>query len=157
MPVRDPKTTLGPTATPDTLSDIASKADLGPVDSNQALMIKFCEAKVENKYLPIVGELKGKVNTLRTQYIGVLRELREKIQAVRFEDFLKVVLGVLVAFLVRSVGQKGTEAITDFWTLIEFFLFIFCLGFLAVRHIQPTTRKREIEKELKQIETEVKQ
>ncbi len=157
MPIKDPKTPLTPTATPDTLSDIASRADLGPLDPNEALKIRLCEVRVENKYLPIVGDLQTKVATLKTQYVSILRELRDKLQALRLEDILKVVLGVLGAILGRNFSQLGKEAVTDFWTLIEIFLFIICFGFLAVRHIQPTKRKREIENELKLVEPEVKQ
>ena len=110
MPIKDIKTPLTPTATPDTLSDIASSADLGPLPADQALKIRLCELRIENKFLPIVGDLQSKVATLKAQCKSVLIELRDKIQTLRLEDILKVLLGLLASLLIHNISQNKLNA-----------------------------------------------
>jgi hypothetical protein len=152
MPIRDQKEP----ATPDNLSDMASRADLGPLDPDQALKIKLCELRIENRFLSTVGDLQSKVATLKVKHKNSLIELRDKLQTLILEDLLKVLVGILVALLSHNFSQKGMKAFDDSLTFIELFSFVVCLGFLIFRLISPTRRKREIQNELDIIEAEGK-
>jgi len=62
-----------PVATPETLSDIASQADLGPLDEKTALIVKLCEARVEKKVLSTITNLEARLAALEERYKGTER------------------------------------------------------------------------------------
>jgi hypothetical protein len=140
-----------PAATPETLSDLASQADLGPLDEKTALMVKLCEARAENKTSSTVTNLQVRVSVLEERYMALLRELRDKLQSIKFDDFVKIVIGVLGGFVIRAFSQQGYDAIKDTWVGISIFFFIVCFVFLIVRYLAPSRRKKELEEELKKL------
>jgi hypothetical protein len=142
-----------PAATPETLSDMASHADIGPLDDRTALIVKLCEARIEKT---IVTELKTKLSALEEKYKALLRELRDKLQSIKFDDFLKIVIGLLGGFVIRAVSQQGINVIKDYWVDTAILLFIVSLIFLVVRYITPSQRKKELNKELKNLDSESK-
>lgn len=147
--ISDPR----PAATPETLSDMAAQADLGPLDEKTALIVKLCEARIEKT---IVTDLKTRLAALEEKYKSLLRELRDTLQSIKFDDFLKIVIGVLGGFLIRAFSQQELNAFKDLWVDTAIFFFMVCLIFLVVRYLQPSTRKHELDKELKKLDSENK-
>jgi hypothetical protein len=149
LPSPDPR----PAATPETLSDMAAHADLGPLDDRTALIVKYCEATIEKT---IVTDLKTRFSALQEKYKALLRELRDKLQSIKFDDFLKIVIGLLGGFLIRAFSQQGTDALKDYWVDTAIFFFIVSLIFLVVSYLSPSARKKELDKELKNLNSESK-
>ncbi len=140
-------------ATPETISDIASQANLGPIDEKTALMVRLCESKEENKRIQACAILNTKINTLEEKYKAVLRELRDKLRAIVFDDFLKIIIGVLGGIVARSVSQQGIiTAMGDPVVVYGSLFFIICIIFLVIRSLWPSKRKQEIKTELKKFE-----
>lgn len=143
--------------TPETLSELAAQADLGTLDQKTALMLKLCEVKAENKASSIISSLQTNLATLQERYKALLRELRDKLQSIKFDDFVKIIIGLLGGFVIRSITQQGLIAFEDKWVVISIFFFIICLVFLIIRYLAPSKRKKELDKELQILNGEKKQ
>lgn len=143
-----------PAATPETLSDIASQADLGPIDKETALKIKLCEARAENKFSSTITNLEARLAATEEKYKAILRELRDKLHSIKFDDFVKIIIGMLGGFVIRALSQKGVDAFKEFWVGTSIFFFIICLVFLIVRYLAPSRRKRELQKEIERLNGE---
>jgi pilus assembly protein TadC len=146
-----------PVTTPETISDLAAQADLGTLDQKTALIIKLCEAKAENKASSTISSLQTNLATLRERYKALLRELRDKLQSIKFDDFVKIIIGLLGGFVIRAITQQGIKAFEDKWVGISIFFFIICLVFLIIRYLAPSKRKKELDKELQILNGEKKQ
>jgi len=140
-----------PVATPQTLSDLASQVDLGPIDPQTALIIKLCEAKAEQKTSSIISAHQTNFAALQEKYKAILRELRDKLQSIKVDDFVKVIIGLVGGLGISAFTQKGWNAIKDIWVDIEIFFFIIGLFFLIVRYLAPSQRKKELDKELQNL------
>ena len=143
-----------PAVTPETLIDMASKAELKPLDEKTALIVKLCVATTEKSLTTNIADLQVRLAGLQERYKGILRELSDKIQGLTFIDILKVVLGFLAALIGRTISQQGIEAFKDFWTWAEVAFFVICFGFLIVQYINPRKRKLEVDRELEKLEKE---
>jgi hypothetical protein len=157
MPTKKPDESLPdprPVATPETLSDIASQAHLGPLDEKTALIVKLCEAKMEKRSSSTIANLETRLAALEEKYKGALRELRDKLQSIKFDDFVKIIIGMLGGFVIRAFSQQGVNAVKDVWVGTAIFSFILCLIFLIVRYLHPSGRKQELDKELKKLNGE---
>ncbi len=142
--------------TADTLSDMASQASLGRIDEKTALIVKLCESKRDKICLEKTAILNGKIIALQERYIGLLRELRDKLRSIRFDDFLKIIVGILGGFLARAFSQQGIEALKDSVVAWSILLFIVCFIFLVFRYFGPSNRKKEIMAELQRLNGEKK-
>ncbi len=147
----DPTGTTPP-VTPDTLSDSASRADLGAIDAQTALIIKVCEARIEKRYVSEVADIRARHNGLRERHLGALRELREKLNAVRLDDFLKIGTGLLAGVVIRAFGDRGEAALKEPWVGYQLFFLLLGVAYFVVHHLIPTQRKREIDRELANVE-----
>lgn len=138
--------------TPETISDIASQADIGPIDHREALMIKLCETREENKYKDKLNLLKSQIIELDVKYKNILRELRDTLQSIKFDDFLKILLGISGGIIVRSGHQQSfPELLKDGMVLFSGLIFIISLFILTLRYVGPSTRKSEIIEEIKRV------
>lgn len=154
MPTRAQSSTLPETkpATPDTLLDAASRADLGKIDEKTALMIKYCQLVAEAKFAAEIAALQSRVAALEEKHLGTLRELRDKLDAIRFDDVLKVLIGIFGGFLVRAFSDKGLNALQDTWVDASSLGLVLSLVFLILRYVSPSARKREITADLQRLQ-----
>ena len=143
------------TATPDTISYLAAHTELSPMDEKTALSIKLCEEKINNKLNEKYSKLNEKNIELKEKYRAILHELRDRIQTIKFDDFLKIIIGILGGFVVRAFNQQGIEAIKEIWVGSSILIFVFVLFFLIIRYLGPSTRKKEIENELKRLDDRI--
>jgi hypothetical protein len=140
-----------PKATPDTISDVAAQADLGPLDDKTAMMVRLCEERIEKKYLQHVAELRVRIASTEEKYVAALRELRDTLRSIKFDDFLKVIIGILAGIIVLALRQQGIQAFTDFWVAFSSVAFIIVLTFIVIRYLGPSVRRREVKEELKSL------
>src|SRR5437879_4408178 len=91
-------------ATPETIIEIAGQAQVGPIDEKTALLIKLCESKTRADSDKEIALLKEKHRGLREKHIATLRELQHGFIALGFDDFLKILIGILGGFLVREIS-----------------------------------------------------
>lgn len=134
--------------TPDSIYDAASNVELSDMGSEEALKIKLCVANEEIRFKERIHKLEVNNTEFKVNYTNILRELREALQGIRFNDFLKILIGILGGFIINSI-TKDTEAfLKDKLGLTAFFLLVFCILFLIYQYIAPLKRKEEIAKEL---------
>jgi hypothetical protein len=145
---------LSPTATPETLSDMASQADLGPLAPQTALMVKLAEARLKNQFAVDTAGIRSKLSALEQKYIATLRELRDKLMALRLDDILKIGIGILGGLVARTLSERGIKALEDPSVDYELFFLLVGFVFLIVRGMAPLGRRKEINAELKKIDSE---
>jgi hypothetical protein len=138
-----------PSATPATLTELASDVDLGPLDGQTALIVKVCEAQQQTKYEKMLSERDSKLAALSAQYDATLRELRDKLDAIRLDDFVKVGFGLLAGIVIRRLTEVGSDAFTEPWVNYSMLGLFLSFAFLLVRWIGPSTRRNEVKAEIK--------
>jgi hypothetical protein len=157
MPIKkagSDKPDISRAATPETLSLLAGQAELGPLDEKTALMIKMCEAAARVEHQDKLTGLQVQLTSLREQYKATLRELREKHVTLGFDDFLKILVGIVGGYLVREISGVGLEALKS--PIVLFFILLLLVGgtFLVYRHCSNRGRKAEILTELSRLKDE---
>ena len=140
--------------TADTLSDIASKAPLGGINERETFLINLCESRKNIECLEKTTSLNEKIIKLEERYIGLLREIRDKLQSVNFDDFLKIIVGILSGIVARAFTKDGSNAVGEPVVKWSIFFLIFFSIFLIIRLFGPSKRKNEIIKELDSIKGE---
>lgn len=154
MPVRKSnldKPEISRATTPDTLSISAAQAELGPLDEKTALMIKMCEAVARGEQQTKLTGLQVQLSSIRERYKATLRELREKHVTLGFDDFLKILVGIVGGYLAREISGVGVDAFKSPIVLVFILLLVVGGVFLVYRHCSNRGRKAEILTELSQL------
>jgi hypothetical protein len=127
---------------------------VGPIDEKTALLIKLCESKTRADCDKELAILTVKHRGLCEKHIAILRELQQKFTALGFDDFLKILIGILGGFLVREISGTGIDALTHVWVLLSILLLVIGFFFLLIRNISVRGRRREVIEDLKRMSTE---
>lgn len=115
-------------------------------------MIKVCEARQAASFEQKLSQLRDEHTAQRERYRALLREHRDRLDALKLDDLLKVLVGMFGGFLIRAFSEKGLGAFSDTWVGFSVFLLAVSLSFLIVRAVRPSNRRREIDAELRELD-----
>lgn len=116
-------------------------------------MIKVCEHKAKVVCERELSTLREENRGLRERYFAILRELRDKFNAIGFDDFLKILMGILGGYLTREISGIGIDAFKSNIVVFCTLMMVLVASFLTIRHFSVKGRKKEVVDELRSVGT----
>lgn len=158
--IKDDPSDTSPEVTTNTLSNVASHTSLGTLNDREAFIVALCQlekdkahaetiASLNNTYSEKYSSLNGQIIEFKEKYKGLLRELRDSLQNIKFDDLIKIFIGLLGGLIASIIKEKGFyKALCADNFLVYIIIFGLCFLFLIFRYCVPLTRKNEIKSEL---------
>ena len=134
--IKDDPSDTGPEVTTDTLSNVASRTSIGTLNDREAFIVAVCKLEKDNTYAEKISSLNniyseknaslnGQIIELKERNKGLLRELRDSLQNIKFDDLIKIIIGLLGGFIASIIKEKGFN---EAWKENNFSLYIIRLN-----------------------------